>query len=206
MNSLYRRKRTWNGLRPWMLKVCLSIHCLCFYFLLSDFHVLCWMQSCKIFIMPGRYWMDNWYHETGNDDGDSPSIYLCGNSLGVQPKGVRKYIDAYLRSWAIKGVRGHFDTLSDTPFSTYLDADTTGSELLAPLVGASPSEVALMGTLTGNLHLLMASFYRPTKEKFKIIMEGRAFPSDHVCCSFSTLPLSFGYLTVAEFCESLRLT
>lgn len=51
---------------------------------------------------------------------------------------------------------------------------------MAPIVGASQSEVAVMGTLTANLHLLMASFYRPTKEKFKIILEGKAFPSDHV--------------------------
>jgi kynureninase len=120
------------------------------------------------------------YYGIDSDPLDPPSIYLCGNSLGVQPKSVKKYIDAFLRSWAMKGVTGHFDALTDTPFPTYLDADTAGSMLLAPLVGASPSEVALMGTLTANLHLLLASFYRPTKERFKIIMEGRAFPSDHV--------------------------
>lgn len=116
-----------------------------------------------------------------SDPSDPPSIYLCGNSLGLQPNCVKKYIDTFLRSWAIKGVRGHFDALQDTPFPRYLDADTAGSELLAPLVGAFPHEVALMGTLTGNLHLLLASFYLPTEERFKIIMEGRAFPSDHVC-------------------------
>lgn len=52
---------------------------------------------------------------------------------------------------------------------------------MAPIVGALESEVAVMGTLTANLHFLMASFYRPTKEKYKIILEGKAFPSDHVC-------------------------
>jgi len=58
--------------------------------------------------------------------------------------------------------------------------DTAGSELMAPVVGALQSEVAVMGTLTANLHFLMASFYRPTQEKYKIILEGKAFPSDHV--------------------------
>lgn len=58
--------------------------------------------------------------------------------------------------------------------------DDAGSKLLAPIVGASPSEVAMMGTLTGNLHIMMSSFYRPTKERYKIILEGKAFPSDHV--------------------------
>lgn len=56
---------------------------------------------------------------------------------------------------------------------------------MAPVVGALQSEVAVMGTLTANLHLLMASFYRPTQEKFKIILEGKAFPSDHVGCLVS---------------------
>jgi kynureninase len=138
-----------------------------------------------------------------SDPSDPPSIYLCGNSLGLQPKCVKKYIDAFLRSWAIKGVRGHFDALQGTPFPTYLDADTAGSELLAPLVGASPHEVALMGTLTGNLHLLLASFYLPTKERFKIIMEGKAFPSDHVCGifaspSFDLFPLFQVYLSIGR--------
>lgn len=63
----------------------------------------------------------------------------------------------------------------------FLDVDDAASKLMAPVVGALPSEVAVMDTLTTNLHLLMASFYRPTKEKFKIILEGKAFPSDHVC-------------------------
>ena len=58
--------------------------------------------------------------------------------------------------------------------------DDATSKLMAPIVGALPSEVAVMNTLTTNLHLLMASFYRPTQEKYKIIMEGKAFPSDHV--------------------------
>jgi kynureninase len=98
------------------------------------------------------------------------------------------YIDQYLRSWAIKGVTGHFVSHDDALLPPYLHADGAGSKLLAPLVGASPSEVALMGTLTGNLHLVMSSFYRPTAERYKIIIEGKAFPSDHVCSERPELP------------------
>lgn len=65
----------------------------------------------------------------------------------------------------------------------FVDVDAAGAKAIAPIVGALETEVAVMGTLTTNLHLLMASFYRPTQEKYKIIMEGKAFPSDHVCCA-----------------------
>jgi kynureninase len=67
----------------------------------------------------------------------------------------------------------------------FVDVDTAASKLMAPIVGASPKEVAVMGTLTANLHFLMASFYQPTSEKYKIILEGKAFPSDHVCDTLS---------------------
>ncbi|EAS33333.2 kynureninase [Coccidioides immitis RS] len=115
-------------------------------------------------------------------EGESPSsdcIYLCGNSLGLQPKNARMYIDRFLQTWATKAVLGHFTKLEDSPFPPYMDYDDVTSKLMAQVVGALPSEVAVMSTLTGNLHLLMASFYRPTKEKYKIILEGKAFPSDH---------------------------
>lgn len=75
---------------------------------------------------------------------------------------------------------GHFVPHDDQLLPPFVDVDTTGSKLMAPVVGALQSEVAVMGTLTGNLHLLMASFYRPTAERHKIILEGKAFPSDHV--------------------------
>jgi kynureninase len=88
-----------------------------------------------------------------------------------------------LRTWATKGVTGHFVPHDDQLLPPFVDVDTAASKLMASVVGASQSEVAVMGTLTANLHLLMASFYRPTKEKYKIILEGKAFPSDHVCCS-----------------------
>ena len=111
---------------------------------------------------------------------EGPCIYLCGNSLGLQPKRTRDRIDAHLSAWATKGVLGHFVEIEDSPNPPFLDADDAAAELMAPIVGASTSEVAVMGTLTGNLHFLMASFYQPTKERFKIIIEGKAFPSDHV--------------------------
>ncbi|PGH21411.1 kynureninase [Polytolypa hystricis UAMH7299] len=115
----------------------------------------------------------------GDTTPSPPCIYLCGNSLGLQPKSTRKYIDRFLQTWATKGVLGHFTPHSDEYTPQFLDVDDAASKLMAPVVGALVSEVAVMDTLTTNLHLLMASFYRPTKEKYKIILEGKAFPSDH---------------------------
>lgn len=74
----------------------------------------------------------------------------------------------------------------DSDLPPFLHVDDVAAERMAPLVGALKSEVAVMETLSANLHLLMASFYRPSREKYKIILEGRAFPSDHV--SFLALP------------------
>ncbi|KAL2815325.1 kynureninase 1 [Aspergillus granulosus] len=116
---------------------------------------------------------------TPDDSSDPRSIYLCGNSLGLQPRNTRKYIDYYLRTWAIKGVAGHFTHHEDELLPPFVDVDSAGAKLMAPIVGALESEVAVMGSLTTNLHLLMASFYRPTTERYKIIIEGKAFPSDH---------------------------
>ncbi|EKV09462.1 MFS transporter, putative [Penicillium digitatum PHI26] len=117
--------------------------------------------------------------DDSNEASDEKSIYFCGNSLGVQPRSTQKYIEQYLRTWATKGVTGHFVPHDDQLLPPFVDVDSAASKLMASVVGASQSEVAVMGTLTANLHLLMASFYRPTKEKYKIILEGKAFPSDH---------------------------
>jgi kynureninase len=106
--------------------------------------------------------------------------------LGLQPRNTRKYIDYYLRTWAIKGVTGHFTHHEDELLPPFVDVDSAGAKLMAPIVGALESEVAVMGSLTANLHLLMASFYRPTAERYKVIIEGKAFPSDHV--SFAANP------------------
>lgn len=113
------------------------------------------------------------------DSDGEPSIYLCGNSLGLQPKRTRKYIESYLSTWSSLGVYGHFKPLDNAPTVPWVDIGDQAAESACKIVGALPSEVAVMQTLTANLHLLMSSFYKPTKEKYKIILEGKAFPSDH---------------------------
>lgn len=110
---------------------------------------------------------------------DEPSIYLCGNSLGCQPKGTSQRVSEHLTAWAKKGVLGHFTTHNDCDLAGFLDIDHQAANMMEPIVGALPDEVAIMETLTANLHLMMASFYRPKKERYKIILEGKAFPSDH---------------------------
>lgn len=113
------------------------------------------------------------------DDNDEESIYLCGNSLGLQPRRTREYINRYLDTWASKGVFGHFKPF-EGGLPPWLHIDDSLKEQSAELVGALSSEVVVMETLTANLHLLMSSFYRPTVDRYKIIIEGKAFPSDHV--------------------------
>ncbi|KAL2355376.1 pyridoxal phosphate-dependent transferase [Cryomyces antarcticus] len=105
--------------------------------------------------------------------------YLCGNSLGLQPRQTASYIQDYLSTWASKGVYGHFKPIEDSPLPPWVDIDEAVKEEMAKIVGAEKDEVAVMETLTANLHLLMASFYRPDKTRWKIILEGKAFPSDH---------------------------
>lgn len=100
-------------------------------------------------------------------------IYLCGHSLGLQPKSAGQYVEQELQDWAGLGVEGHF--AGKNPWFTYHRLLTQQS---AELVGAAPSEVAVMNSLTVNLHLMMVSFYRPTTDRHKILVEGGAFPSD----------------------------
>jgi kynureninase len=100
-------------------------------------------------------------------------IYLAGNSLGLQPRKARTYIEQELDDWANLGVEGHFD--AKHPWLPYHENLT---DMSARIVGAKPSEVVVMNTLTVNLHLMMVSFYRPTKERYKIVTESGAFPSD----------------------------
>uniref|UniRef100_A0A3B3BJH6 Abnormal fluorescence under UV illumination n=3 Tax=Oryzias melastigma TaxID=30732 RepID=A0A3B3BJH6_ORYME len=107
-------------------------------------------------------------------DGSEECIYLCGNSLGLQPKMARKYLEEELDKWAKIGVHGHTD--GSRPWAW---AENNIEDLMAKIVGAKTSEVALMNGLTVNLHLLMLSFYKPTTSRHKILLEARAFPSDH---------------------------
>lgn len=100
-------------------------------------------------------------------------IYLCGNSLGLQPKSTKDYINQELKDWANLGVEGH--TEAKNPWMPYHEFLT---ESTANLVGAKPIEVVTMNSLTANLHFMMASFYQPTNERYKILIESDAFPSD----------------------------
>ena len=100
-------------------------------------------------------------------------IYFAGNSLGLMPKATREVVDQELENWAKFGVDAHHAT--GTPWYTYHEPLR---EPMARLCGAKPLEVICMNSLTVNLHLMMATFYRPTKSRFKILMEDPAFPSD----------------------------
>ncbi len=101
-------------------------------------------------------------------------IYFTGNSLGLQPKTTRNYINEELDGWSTLGVEGHFHSNSRPWFHYH----KFSKESLARLVGALPSEVVSMNNLTSNLHLMMVSFYRPEGKRYKIMMESGAFPSD----------------------------
>jgi kynureninase len=100
-------------------------------------------------------------------------VYLCGNSLGLQPKSARAAVEQELNDWAKFGVEGHFE--AKNPWFAYHHFLT---ENAAKVVGALPSEVVIMNNLTVNLHLMMVSFYKPSANRYKIIMEAAAFPSD----------------------------
>jgi len=116
---------------------------------------------------------------TASSPSDS-SIYFCGNSLGLQPKAISEYLGAYLQTWGSIGVGGHFTQLEDSPLGPYQDMAAECAKKCAPIVGAAPEEVVIMNTLTVNLHLMMAAFYKPTEKKHKIMLEWRPFPSDYV--------------------------
>ncbi len=105
--------------------------------------------------------------------GEGPVVYFTGNSLGLQPRGVADAVRQELADWARFGVEGHFR--AQTPWVSYHEVLIPP---LARLVGAHPEEVTAMNSLTVNLHLLMVSFYRPTRSRRKILIEPHAFPSD----------------------------
>ena len=112
------------------------------------------------------------FHIPKNEEGNE-WLYFTGNSLGLQPKETKNHIKQELDDWANLGVEGHFE--AKNPWMPYHEFLT---ETMAQIVGAKPIEVVIMNTLTTNLHLLMVSFYQPTKLKHKILIESDAFPSD----------------------------
>lgn len=105
------------------------------------------------------------------------SVYLAGNSLGLMPKLTPALIQQELAVWAHSGVMGHVDHPHERP---WVKIDECVTPTLARIVGASVDEVACMGSLTANVHLLLTAFYKPTEKRHKILYEGKAFPSDSV--------------------------
>ncbi len=113
------------------------------------------------------------FHVPRHTDG-APQTYLAGNSLGLQPKATRRIIEEELDAWANTAVEGHFKP--ERPWYSYHEVlRETG----ARLVGARPGEVVMMNTLTVNVHLMLVSFFRPTSERYKILIEEPCFPSDN---------------------------
>ncbi|SCV70382.1 BQ2448_1776 [Microbotryum intermedium] len=103
------------------------------------------------------------------------SVYLAGNSLGLMPNSTPKLIQEELEAWKSQGVLGHVEHPYERP---WVKIDEIVTPTLAEIVGAKPSEVACMGSLTSNIHILFTTFYRPTSDRHKILYEGKAFPSD----------------------------
>src|SRR6266404_9384341 len=120
---------------------------------------------------PLRSFRDKFHLPLGKDG--KPLIYFAGNLLGLMPKSARQVVDQELDDWAKLGVDAHLE--AKTPWYSYQE---TLREPIGRLVGAQPNEVICMNSLTVNLHLMMATFYQPTKSRFKILMEDPAFPSD----------------------------
>jgi kynureninase len=112
------------------------------------------------------------FHIPPRPDGE-PTIYFCGNSLGLQPKGVRAALERELEDWARLAVDAHLG--GRTPWYTYHEIF---SDSAARLVGARPGEVVTMNSLTVNIHLMLVSFFQPTPDRHRILMDSPAFPSD----------------------------
>ena len=120
---------------------------------------------------PLRDWRARFELPRGEDG--APLLYLCGHSLGAQPKLAQRYVAECMEDWRALAVEGHFT--GRRPWMPYHER---AAPALARLVGSSPQEVVAMNTLTVNLHLMLASFYRPTGERRALLIEQGAFPSD----------------------------
>src|ERR1700749_1801 len=101
------------------------------------------------------------------------AIYFCGNSLGLQPVGAQRYVNDQFKNWQNLAIEGFFE--GDDPWLGY-HKKLTGT--LSNILGTKSEEITVMNSLTVNLHLLMVSCYKPTQKRYKILMEGGAFPSD----------------------------
>jgi kynureninase len=113
-----------------------------------------------------------------------PIIYLAGSAMGLQPRNIMARTQAFLDQWATQAIQAGFTTLLGCPVPSWLEVEQEATRLMAPIVGAKENEVVLMGTLTANLHFMLASFYRPSgseeKCRAKIMIEEGAFSSDRV--------------------------
>jgi len=129
------------------------------------------------------------FHIPKTENGED-CTYLCGHSLGLQPKTAKAYLEQELDDWARLGVQGHFH--GKNPWLPYhrLLAEQTSA-----LAGAEPGEIVVMNSLTMNLHLMMASFYRPSLQRHKILIEHGAFPSDQYAVKSQ---IRFHHFDVAE--------
>ncbi|KAG0028945.1 Kynureninase (L-kynurenine hydrolase) [Podila clonocystis] len=112
----------------------------------------------------------------GSDNPEDTCIYFCGNSLGLLPKAVARYVKEELEVWGEGAVNSHFKHRFGRP---WVRIEETVQEQSARVVGAKKDEVAIMNTLTSNLHTLFAAFYTPTQDRHKVLIESKAFPSDH---------------------------
>ena len=141
---------------------------------------------------PLRSFRERFYFPNKEKTG-AEKLYFCGNSLGLQPKAVKEHIEVELEDWARLGVEGHVE--GHNPWMHYQKRFTKS---LAQLVGAQEQEVTPMNSLTTNLHLLMASFYRPKNKRCKIIMEAGAFSSDQYAIETQALHHGFDPKQVIE--------
>lgn len=122
----------------------------------------------------------------------TPSVYFCGNSLGLMPKNTRVAINNELNAWGQRGVECHVSHPGENNGATpWIDIDLPLLPLIAPIVGGKENEVAVMGSLTSNLNALLMSFYKPKGKKTKILFEKQAFPSDYY--AFLNVVKMFGY-------------
>ncbi|KAH9894504.1 pyridoxal phosphate-dependent transferase [Xylariomycetidae sp. FL2044] len=147
---------------------------------LRDEFILPTKGSLKKRALTGSIPGDGRVNGSAGDSGDDhiTSTYFIGNSLGPQPKAVRRHIDAQLETWASLGCSGHFTDLENSPLVQWQDMAADCAARSADLVGASADEIVIMNTITVNLHMLMASFYRPSGRRHKVILEWKPFPSD----------------------------